>query len=247
MKTLQDQITALQSERQSIADQRDACRDRYEQALTRCVQKIFTGVISENVSVTATYSAATFSMLDDDCRKQDIFQIYFDENYSGENKYKDLNLSYYTTRTNSQFELDRLYNLGRVALTVKEMRWSILDQLNQLGMIYKFELGTEKFYDRENEVSRKINELNHQIAEQKKNDVLNLLLTKGITFEKAAYIDLKVDYRVWVKSIKFKDISKSGKTGVAVFSFMNAEHLSREENINIKKILDQVIRQYKIS
>jgi hypothetical protein len=243
---LERKVEVLQEQKQKISSQRWECQARFQAALTRCFQKYFTGVVPEDVSIVCTNTTINFKMLDENCREKEIFQIYLRENYMmqerSENAYRGIDLSYYTTSTNSDFELERLYNLGRVARIVKHSKQEILDKANELAKIYDAELAMEKFFERENEVEKQIKAFRDEIrAIQKEESKKALFSEEGLSFEKESYIQLKANYTVRVKNIKLTEIAKSGKTATAVFTYFHGDHVSREERVSIEKVISQVI------
>jgi hypothetical protein len=243
---LERKIEVLQEQKQKISSERWKCQERFQAALTRCFQKYFRGVITEDVSIVCTNTTINFKMLDENCRENEIFQIYLRENYMikerNENAYRGIVLSYYSTSTNSDFELERLYNLGRVAKIVKHSKQEILDQANELAKIYDAELAMEKFFERESEVGKQIKILRDEIrAIQKEEKKVALFSEEGLSFEKESYIQLKANYTVRVKNIKLIEIAKSGKTATAVFTYFHGDHVSREERVSIEKVISQVI------
>jgi hypothetical protein len=243
---LEKKIEVLLEQKQKISSQRWNCQVRFQAALTRGFQKYFRGVVSEDVSITCTNTTINFQMLDQDCREREIFQIYLRENYGmearSENAYRGVELSYYTTSTNSDFELQRLENLGRVAMLLRSFKDKVLDQANELAKIYDAELAMEKFFEREDEVSTQISLLREEIrAIQKEEKKVALFSEEGLSFEKESYIQLKANYTVRVKNIKLIEIAKSGKTATAVFTFSHGDYVSREERVSIEKVVAQVI------
>jgi hypothetical protein len=246
IETLNQEIETLLEQKQKISSERWKCEARFQAALTRCFQKYFRGVVSEDVSIVCTNTTINFKMLDQDCREKEIFQIYLRENYMmkerSENAYRGIDLSYYTTSTNSDFELQRLENLGRVAMLVRNFKEEILRQANELAKIYDAELAMEKFFERESEVGRQIKVLRDEIrAIQKEEKRVALFSEEGLSFEKEAYVQLKANYTVRVKNIKLIEIAKSGKTATAVFTYFHGDHVSREERVSIEKVVSQVI------
>jgi hypothetical protein len=246
MKNLQDQIEVLEEQVNSIRAERWKCQAKFQAALTTNFSKYFRGTVPEDVSITCTNTTIDFKMLDENCREKEIFQIYLKENYMMQeravNAYRDAQLSYYSTSTNSDFELQRLENLGRVAMLVRNFKEEILRQANELAKIYDNELETEKYYERENEVEKQISALRNEIRSIEKEEKKQALFSEeGLTFEKAQYIQLKANYTVRAKNIKLTDISSSGKTATAVFEFEFHNQISREERVNIEKVVSQVI------
>ena len=243
---LERKIEVLQEQKQKISSERWECEARFQAALTRCFQKYFRGVVSEDVSIVCTNTTINFKMLDQDCREKEIFQIYLRENYMmkerSENAYRGIDLSYYTTSTNSDFELQRLENLGRVAMLVRNFKDEILRQANELAKIYDAELAMEKFFERESEVEKQIKAFRDEISTLKKEESKKALFSEeGLSFEKEAYIQLKFNYTARVNKLKLIEVSKSGKKATAVFTYAHGDHTSREENVDVEKIIGQVI------
>jgi hypothetical protein len=243
---LEKKIEVLEEQVKSIRVERWKCQVRFQEALTRCFEKYFRGVVSEDVSITCTNTTIDFIMLDENCREVEIFQIYLREDYSRRtfegNAYRDIQLSYYTTSTNSDFELERLYNLGRVAIVVKKDKEGILNQVNELAKIYDAELALEKFYERESEVEKQIKDFRNEIHTIKRGErKVALFSEEGLTFERGEYVRMKFNFEPKITKLKLTDISKSGKKATAVFTFSHGEHTSREENVDVEKIISQVI------
>ena len=242
---LEKKIEVLQEQVKSIKVERWKCQERFQEALTRCFTKYFRGVVSEDVSITCTNTTINFQMLDQDCREREIFQIYLRENYGrearSENAYRGVELSYYTTSTNSDFELQRLGNLGRVATAVRVGKEGILDRANELAKIYDAELAMEKFFEREDEVGRQIKVLRDEISTLKKEKIQCDLINEGVEFSKGVGVQMKYNSSPTIKSIKLVDVSKSGKKATAVFEFAYGGHTSREENVSVNSIIDQVL------
>jgi hypothetical protein len=243
---LERKIEVLQEQKQKIASERWKCQERFQAALTRCFTKYFRGVVSEDVSIVCTNTTINFKMLDENCREKEIFQIYLREDYSRRtlegNAYRGIELSYYTTSTNSDFELQRLENLGRVAMLVRNFKEEVLRQANELAKIYDAELEMEKFYERESEVEKQMRAFRDEIRTiQKEEKRVALFSEEGLSFEKGISVRLKFNYEPRVSKLKLIDVSKSGKKATAVFTFSHGEHTSREENVDVEKIIGQVI------
>jgi hypothetical protein len=246
---LERKIEVLLEQKQKISSQRWNCQARFQAALTRCFQKYFRGVVSEDVSVVCTNTTINFTMLDEDCREREIFQIYLRENYGmearSENAYRGVELSYYTTSTNSDFELQRLENLGRVAMLVRNFKEEILRQANELAKIYDAELAMEKFFEREDEVSTQISLLREEINTLNIEKIKSDLINEGVEFCKGVQVQMKYNYTPTIKSIKLVDVSKSGNRATAVFTFLHGGSTSSEENVSVESIIDQVVRRTK--
>lgn len=164
----------------------------------------------------------------------DLFTIYFHQRYSEERK---LELSYYTTSSQSDFELNRIISLGKTARILRDNREEILNDINQAvnsdlersNELYRIQDG----YEKEKRSYQNAND------ERRKSEIELSLRGEGVVFSKGAYIELKRNYTVRINSIKIVEVSKSGKTCTVVFEFTHG-HTSREENCNTEKIISQV-------
>jgi hypothetical protein len=244
IETLQAGITTLESQIQEIRSQRWEAEQSFNEKLTDSMARFFRGVVYEDIVVTATSHSISFSMLDDTNYLREIFQIYLRENYSRERElpYKGIVLGYYTTGTNSTFELTRLENLGRVASIVKGMSNEILQKVNTLAVEYTKEIEEKGFYKQISEIEDKIRDARSQIREiEKQQATAKLFSEEGITFDKGISIRMKHNYSPTIKNIKLVEVSKSGKKAKAIFTFAHGDHTSYEENVNVEKIIYQVI------
>jgi hypothetical protein len=246
IETLNQEIETLQNQKQSISSQRYACRERFEKALTRGFSRYFRGIVSEDIRIECTQTGIYFKKMNEEgSYEKELFSIYLRETYFSTEKreqmFRDCELSYYTTSTNSNWELERLTNLGRVAQVLKDSKDEIVNQANELGEIYDAEFEMEKFYERESLVEKQISELKNEIRTIKKEEKKQALFSEGLTFEKAVYIQLKSNFTARVKNIKLIDVAKSGLTATAVFEYEFHNQVSREERVSIEKIVSQVI------
>jgi hypothetical protein len=244
---LEKKIEVLLEQKQKISSERYACRVRFEKALTRCFEKYFREVVSEDVKVECIQAGIYFKKMNEEgTYEKELFCIYLSENYFSregrEQMYRGCELSYYTTSTNSDFELERLENLGRVASLLRNFHEEIVNKANELGRIYEAEVSMEKFFERESEVEKQIKAFRDEISTLKKEESKKALFSEeGLSFENEAYIRLKFNYTARVNKLKLIDVSKSGKKATAVFTFAQGGHTSRVENVNVAKIIEQVI------
>ena len=244
VQTLELGIENLQSQVQTIRSQRWEAEQAFNEKLTTEMSRFFRGVVCEDIVVTATSHSITFRMLDDRNYLKDIFQIYLRENYTRERElpYKGIELSYYTTGAGSEFELIRLENLGRVATVVRGMSNEILEKINVLAIDFNNEIKEKQFYKQISELESQISTLRSQIREIEKEEAkAKIFSEEGISFEKGEHVQLKFNYTPRIKNIKLVDVSKSGKKAKAVFTFAHGDYVSSEENVNVERILEQVL------
>jgi hypothetical protein len=244
---LEKKIEVLLEQKQKISSERYACKVRFEKALTRCFEKYFRGIVSEDVKVECTQTGIYFKKMNEEgTYEKELFSIYLRETYFSregrEQMYRGCELSYYTTSTNSDFELERLENLGRVANLLRNFKDEVVNKANELAVIYEAELKMENSFERESELEKQIKVLRDEIRTIKKEEKKQALLSEeGLAFEKPINVQLKANYSPRISNLKLTEIAKSGKTATAIFTFSNSEHSSREERVSIEKVVSQVI------
>jgi hypothetical protein len=245
VQILEKKVEVLVSEKQSIASQRYACRERFEKALTRGFNRYFRGIVSEDIRIECTQTGIYFKKMNEEgSYEKELFSIYLKETYFSiekrEEMFRGCELSYYTTSSNSDWELERLTNLGRVAQVLKDFKDEVVNQANELAKIYNAEMEIEKFYERESLVEKQISEIRSQIKAFEKERIVFDLKNEGITFDVGCNIQLKWNYAPRIVSLKLIDFSKSGKKATAIFEWERGRE-SREENVNVDSIIGQVL------
>lgn len=233
MKNYSNEIAELESKITIAAAEQRLLETSNNEKVKGVLDYYFNYFKEMEVVVRGTY--ATFHLKDEDGYNKEIFSLYFDERYKQE---AELRISYYTTSTHSNFEIERLILLGRTAQimkrsseeilsTIKDVRNQDLEKSNELFSIQlKYENEIRDYRNTEFQ-ERKV-----QIGLELKNE--------GVTFEVPREIKFKFNYVIYVNSLKIIDISKSGKTCTVVFKNRGG-YESREENCNMQSIIDQVV------
>lgn len=243
IEVLQSAIEVNQKQLAEVRDQRYQAQQCFHSKLTTTFTKFFMGVVDEDVAVNGTTNSIVFSMLNEEGHLKEIFQIYLRHSWRSEGMvYHDIQLSYYTTSTSSDFELQRLVNLGRVASVVKGMKQEILDKVNTLADQYNEEVTKLGYYKKIDAFESKISQLRSQIKQIQIEEVkVKLFTEEGLSFEKPIQVQMKYNYTPTIKHLKLVDVSKSGKKAKAVFTLAYGDHTSYEENVNVASILEQVL------
>jgi Sec-independent protein translocase protein TatA len=213
---------------------------RQEAEMKEFFSNYFQNVVSDEVVVEVYRNTIYFKMKDERDYLKEIFQIYFSERYSmkEEDKFTNVDLSYYTTSTNSDFELIRLENLGRVANVVRNFKKAMKYMANEIARKYTKELKESgwKRYALENLVR----ESNQKIAELKRQEQKARLFGEGMTFEKGTYVRLKGNFEPKISKLKLIP-NKSGKTATAEFEYSGInDKIYTEENVNIERVLANI-------
>jgi hypothetical protein len=188
-------------------------------------------------------TSASFYMKDNLQVRREVFSLYFYERFRGETL---LDLSYYTTSDCSEFELERLMNLGKVAKVVLEKSEQILKDIAETR---KSDLErSNELYSIETSYQRKLQEYRSAIFDSKKVEVELLLKGDGVFFVEDKYIELKRNYTVRVVSMKIITVSKSNKTCVVQFGTLNRHDGTVrkfvEERVDVQSLVHQIASKY---
>ena len=238
---LEEQKTNFLNLEQDLKDARSNIYVREQQALNDSLLPFFEGfnpeayieVLRDSIYFKADHPDSTY--------RKELFSIYLRERYSSEGKkYNGADLSYYTTSTKGEniWELKRLRMLGDVADILIKNQQNIVDTANDT--VDKFKEEFNDVYGKMGVVGNSIRDLNNQIREIQKQIKKIELFGEGIQFEKSRCITLKHNYEPRVVSLKLIEVSKSGKKATAVFEWEKGRE-SREEGVNVEKIIYQVI------
>jgi hypothetical protein len=128
--------------------------------------------------------------------------------------------------------------LGDLAEIVLKDQDKMLDAINNAVLPFKEEYNA--VYSQMSLTNKGIGELESKINSIKKSYIEFNLMNGGVEFTKGKNIQLKWNYSPFVSKIQLIEVSKSGKKAIAVFTFAHGEHTSREENVNVSSIVDQV-------
>lgn len=241
LSLLEDQKAILTAKKQALEDKRGDIYVREQQAITDTLLPFFNQFTPE-VEIEVTRGSVYFKMDHPDYSyKKELFNIYLRENWSVEGKaFNGVDLSYYTTSTRGidTWELKRLQLLGVVAEIVLNHQDRILDRVNNVVLPFKAEY--DEVFKEMTEVSVGLSTVKNGIAELEKEKIEFDLKDEGVEFGRGRQIQLKYNYSPIVVWIKLTDVSKSGKKGTAVFKWAHGVNESREENINVSSIIDQV-------
>ena len=169
-------------------------------------------------------------------RSKDLFTISFYERYKQDTI---LELSYYTTSTQSDFELDRIVYLGKVAEVVKSYSKEILDEIVRIKNEVKEE--SMELYTLQDKYSKQISQYENAERENKKVALELSLRGEGVSFSKELYLEVKRNFTARIKSVKITEVSKSRKTCTISFKYSYGDHTGVEERCNFDSIVSQVM------
>jgi len=241
---LEDQKAIFTAQREELENKRSDIYVREQKAISDALLPFFSDFTPE-VEIEVLRGSVYFRMAHPDYSyKKELFNIYLRENWNFDEKKQSFNgvdLSYYTTSTKGvdSWELKRLQLLGVVAEIVLNHQERMLLRVNNVVLPFKEEY--VRVYDQMNLIGQAIRELDIKIFSFKKEKIEFDLKNGVIEFKETAYIDLKYNYTPRVKSIKLIDFSPSGKKATAIFTWAHGGQESREEGVNVGKVIDQVV------
>jgi hypothetical protein len=245
VQILEDQKAIFTAQKVELENKRGDIYVREQKAMSDALLPFFSDFPKE-VEIEVLRGSVYFKMAHPELSyKKELFNIYLRENWEfdgEENKksFKGVDLSYYSTSTKGidSWELKRLQLLGKLAEVVEDNSFSMLHAVNNIVLPFKEEY--DRVYEQMNLVGKAIRDLDEKISAFSKEKIAFDLMNEGIQFNTGMGIQLKFNYAPVVLSIKLIDLSKSGKKGTAVFKWAQGGSESREENINVSSIIDQV-------
>jgi hypothetical protein len=241
LNLLEDQKAILTAKKQELENKRGDIYVREQNAIRDALTPFFSE-FHEDVEVEVTRGAVYFKMAHPDYSyKKELFNLYLRDNWNEDGRaFKGIDLSYYTTSTkgDNSWELRRLRMLGILAESLVYHQQEMVDKANAAADSFKEEY--KEVYAQMNEIGSELRGVEDLIRIVLKEKIEKDLKGEGVTFEKGRNIGLKWNYSPNVINIKLVDLSKSGKKGTAVFTFAHGSSTSREENVNVSSIIDQV-------
>jgi len=243
LNLLEDQKAILTAQKEVLENKRGDIYVREQKAISDALLPFFSDFPKE-VEVEVVRGSVYFKMDHPEVKyKKELFNLYLREDYDFENSkksYKGVDLSYYTTSTRGvdEWELRRLRMLGDLADIVLKEQDNIVDAANNAVESFKAEYA--EVYKEMQEIGSEIRGVDQLIAFLEKEKIEWDLKDEGVEFNTGMGIQLKYNYTPVVVWVKLTDVSKSGKKGTAVFKWAHGGSESREENINVSSIIDQV-------
>ena len=242
LNLLEDQKAILTAQKEVLENKRGDIYVREQKAISDALLPFFSE-FHEDVDVEVTRGSVYFKMAHPELKyKKELFNLYLKEDWSENDNifFKGIDLSYYTTSTKGvdAWELRRLKMLGDLAEIVLKNHDTIVDAANAAANTFKAEY--KEVYAEMGEIGKELRAVEELIKVVEKEKIELDLKNEGVQFKKGKNIQLKFNYSPNIKSIKLVDLSKSGKKATAVFTFAHGDHTSREENVNVSSIIDQV-------
>lgn len=243
LNLLEDQKAILTAQKEVLENKRGDIYVREQQAISDALLPFFVG-FSPYASIEVQRGSIYFKADHPDVKyKKELFNLYLREDYDFENSKKSYNgvdLSYYTTSTRGvdEWELRRLRMLGDLADIVLKEQDNIVEAANKAVESFKEEYNA--VFKEMQEVGSEIRGVEQLLSVLEKEKIEIDLKNEGVEFNTGMGIQLKYNYTPVVVWIKLTDVSKSGKKGTAVFKWARGGGESREENINVSSIIDQV-------
>jgi hypothetical protein len=245
IETLELGVQNLETQISQLRVREYELESKEDEKMKEVFSNYFQNVLSDEVVIEVSRNAIYFQMKDESDYLKEIFTIYFRESYSfksDQDRFTNLSLSYYTTSTNSDFELIRLENLGRVANVFRNFKDQILAKANEIARETKEEIKKDGCLEERWALETILRESRQKITELKKQEQKGKLFGEGLTFEKGLKVRLKSDFEPRVSKLKLIS-NKSGKTATAEFEYSGHSEgkVCVEENVNVERIISQVI------
>lgn len=235
-----ERINVLNSNIEVFENQiREINTDRKNQYL-KTIKDIFKSV--PNTEIVCGYDTTFKFKVMSEGRLEEYFTLYVNEKDWREEEFNQIQTSFYSTTTDSDFELNRMINLGIIGKLILENRENILTQLNNIRESLKDQISnlrTEKhsLYD-----ERK--ELEDELEVIRRNEMLEKAKSEGITFEKPRSLQVKVDHNVWsCLGFKILSMTPTGKSATIKATYKSFDEVNSYVVKNVRmNYLNQYLR-----
>lgn len=233
-----NEITELETLINKVQSERFQLHQTQNDQIAEVLNKYFN--YFKELTVKVSNDSAYFYMYSDEdkCEKE-IYNLYFYERYSSPTT---LQISYYSSSSNSEFELDRLVRLGNAAMIIKLSGQDILKEIDTIKSQYKHKF--DELYEIKDNYEKQKRSYQKANDQAKKAEIEHALKSIGIVFSKGINIQIKSNYTPTIDSIRLTEVSKSGKTGTIVYRFSRGG-IYTEQKVNIERILDQILFHHK--
>ena len=233
-----ERINVLNSNIEVFENQiREINTDRKNQYL-KVIKDIFKSV--PNTEIVCGYDATFKFKVMSEGRLEEYFTLYVNEKDWREEEFNQIETSFYSTTTDSDFELNRMINLGIIGKLILENRENILTQLNNIRESLKdqiLNLRTEKhsLYDEREE-------LEDELEVIRRNEMLEKAKSEGITFEKPRSLQVKVDHNIWsCLGFKILSMTPTGKSATIEATYKTFDEVN---SYIVKNVRMNYLNQY---
>lgn len=204
---LVDELKVLQSD--LGRELNDINNDKKSQYL-KVINDVFESVPNTTID-NSSFAGDSFRFyMDNNGRKDGYFTLYVSENYETE-VFNELETSFYTTTTSSDYELERMINLGIIGKLIRDNKKDIIQKLNTIRE--NFKNSTKSLDKKRYEISNDLTELRYKIEEMERVEILEKAKSEGITFERPRSLQVKVDHKIWsCLGFKILSMTPTGKS-----------------------------------
>ena len=187
----------------------DINNDKKSQYL-KVINDVFESVPNTTID-NSSFAGDSFRFyMDNNGRKDGYFTLYVSENYDTE-VFDELETSFYTTTTSSDYELERMINLGIIGKLIRDNKKDIIQKLNTIRE--NFKNSTKSLNKERYNVQNELRELRYKIEEMERVEMLEKAKSEGITFERPRSLQVKVDHKIWsCLGFKILSMTPTGKS-----------------------------------
>jgi prefoldin subunit 5 len=183
-------------------------KDRTNQYL-KTIKDIFKSV--PKTDIVCGYDAIFKFKMDDNGRLTEYFTLYVNEKDWREEEFNQIQTSFYGTTSSSEFELDRMINLGIIGKLIRENKENILSKLNNIRESLKDQISN--LHTEKSSLNDERKELEAELEVIRQNEMFEKAKSEGITFEKPRSLQVKVDYKIWsCLGFKILSMTPTGKS-----------------------------------
>jgi hypothetical protein len=213
LKELEKELVVLRSDKEKLVKKDYDVEVKKTIELGEMYSKYFSGCLIEGDTIISNLTSFEIRRDHPELSYQkDVMNVYFrNSNYRNTNC-DEINLSFYSTSTNDDFELNRMVLIGDVGRIVLDYRDDIIGEYNLINDKWKEETSERRsdVWDIDKLIGEKIVEIDNLTIELIERDLEN-----GITLDDSRGVNIQIgfnDVRKGIKSVTKVGETSSGKS-----------------------------------
>lgn len=230
------ELKVLQS---NVCGRIDSIRNDRRSQYLKVITDIFESVPNTEIT-NGSYNGGGFRFhMDNNGRKDNYFSLYVREDYETE-IFNEIETSFYSTTTSSDFELERMINLGIIGKLIRDNKKDIIQKLNTIRE--NFKNSTRGLEKKSFGIRIDLRELLDKIEEIEKEEILEKAKSEGITFERPRSLQVKVDHSIWnCLGFKILSITPTGKSATIEVTYKTFDKVN---SYVVKNVRMNYLKQY---
>ncbi len=240
---LEQKLVELRESRNKANDVYDSLVESKTDKLSRVIHKYFEGILEKGDTIKVSDGRVEFTRPQEGYNyNKELLTLYFRQENWRDVEYKTIDTSFYSTTDNSEFELKRMILIGKVGQILLNSNDVILGDYNKV--VSEFEDSIRKQYEQIYGFEKEITEVNKQMKDIEKQELLVKVENVGVEFEleegksihELPNMDVKVDRCIYnIKRLQIVGKTASGKSADLVLKVLQNVWNPNEDRYDVKE------------